>query len=79
MKSFEDILLELARLAILEELTGKKLINKEKYISLYPELAQKQAVFVTLNKKRTSGEPVLISEKFTGQLIFRLSGSEISM
>ncbi len=59
MKTLDQILLELARLAILEELTGKKLIDKEKYLALYPELAQKQAVFVTLNKKRSSGEPVL--------------------
>ncbi len=50
MKTFESILLELARLAIYEELTGKKLIDKNKYLEAYPELGQKQAVFVTLNK-----------------------------
>ncbi len=50
MKTFEQILLELARLAIYEELTGKKLIDKQAYIEKYPALAKEQAVFVTLNK-----------------------------
>jgi len=49
-KGLEQVLLKLARLAIAEELTGKKLINKEVYLQQYPELAQEQAVFVTLNK-----------------------------
>ena len=49
-KSLDQVLLELARLAIAEELTGKKLIDKNKYLQQYPELAQEQAVFVTLNK-----------------------------
>ena len=50
MKTIEQVLLELARLAIYEGLTGKKLIDKNKYLKDYPELSQKQAVFVTLNK-----------------------------
>jgi len=50
MKTFEQVLLEIARLAIYEGLTGKKLIDKDKYLKEYPELGQKQAVFVTLNK-----------------------------
>ena len=50
MKTIEQVLLELARLAIYEELTGKKLIDKRNYLKDHPELGQKQAVFVTLNK-----------------------------
>ncbi len=50
MKTLDDVLLELARLAIYEGLTRKKLIDKQAYINRYPELSKKQAVFVTLNK-----------------------------
>ncbi len=50
MKTLDKVLLEIARLAIYEDLVGKKLIDKQKYIEQFPELAQKQAVFVTLNK-----------------------------
>jgi len=50
MKTLDQILLELARLAIYEELTGEKLIDRDKYLQMYPALAQKQAVFVTLHK-----------------------------
>ncbi len=46
----DRVLLQLARLAIAEELSGKKLINKQKYLQKYPELEHEQAVFVTLNK-----------------------------
>jgi len=47
----KQVLLEIARKAILEKLTGNKLIDKSFYLRKYPELARKQAVFVTLNKK----------------------------
>ncbi len=50
MKTIEQVLLKLARLAIYEKLTGQKLIDKQKLLKEYPELAQKQAVFVTLEK-----------------------------
>jgi len=50
MKTLDQILLALARLAIYEELTGEKLIDRDKYLQMYPALAQKQAVFVTLHK-----------------------------
>ncbi len=57
--NFFLVLLELARLAIMEGLTGEKLIDRQVYLQKYPELAQKQAVFVTLNKKREAGKPTL--------------------
>ncbi len=44
----DDILLKLARLAIAEVFSGDTLIDRQKWISRYPELAEKQAVFVTL-------------------------------
>ena len=47
----KQVLLEIARKAIIEKLTGNKLIDKSFYLQKYPELARKQAVFVTLNKK----------------------------
>jgi len=50
MKTIEQVLLEIARLAIKEGLTGQQLIDKQKYLKNYPELAKEQAVFVTLNK-----------------------------
>ncbi len=50
MKSLEKVMLEIAKLAIMEEFTGKSLINKTYYLTLYPELAKEGAVFVTLNK-----------------------------
>jgi AmmeMemoRadiSam system protein A len=45
------ILPKLARLSILEEFEGKKLIDKEEWIEKYPFLAEKRATFVTLKKK----------------------------
>ena len=45
------ILPKLARLSILEEFEGKKLLNKEEWISKYPFLAEKRATFVTLKMK----------------------------
>ena len=47
---FEKAIIKLARLAIQEQLTGKKLIDKQEWIHNFPELAKKQAVFVTINK-----------------------------
>jgi len=45
------ILTKLARMSILEEFEGKKLIDKQEWISKYPFLAEKRACFVTLKKK----------------------------
>ncbi len=45
------ILPKLARLSILEEFEGKKLINKDEYIKKYPFLLEKRACFVTLKMK----------------------------
>ena len=46
----KKILLKIAKEAIEEELYGKK-IDKELYLSLYPQLREKRAVFVTINKR----------------------------
>ncbi len=43
-------LLEIARDAIKEELTGKKMIDEEALVKAHPELAKKWATFVTLRK-----------------------------
>jgi len=43
-------LLEIARDAIKEELTGKKVLNEEALVKAHPELAKKWATFVTLEK-----------------------------
>ncbi len=48
--SLQKILLQVARQAISEKLTGEKLIDKEKLVEQYPELSEPGAVFVTLNK-----------------------------
>ncbi len=53
------VLTEIARLAILEEFEGKPLIDKRKYLALFPALGKEGVVFVTLNKIRRSGEPEL--------------------
>ncbi len=45
------ILPKIARLSILEEFEGKKLINKEEWIEKYPWLSEKRATFVTLKMK----------------------------
>ncbi len=45
------ILLKLARMSILEEFEGKKLIDKEEWIKKYPFLEEKRACFVTLKMK----------------------------
>ena len=45
------ILPKLARLSILEEFEGKKLIDRDEWISKYPFLAEKRACFVTLKMK----------------------------
>ena len=51
-KELQEVLLEIARESILEELTGEKLIDKSYYLRKYPELAREQAVFVTINKRQ---------------------------
>jgi len=45
------VLLKLARMSILEEFEGKKLIDREEWIKKYPFLAEKRACFVTLKMK----------------------------
>ena len=49
---YSRVLIDIVKLAILEELQGKKLIDKEALIAKYPELLEERATFVTLNKKR---------------------------
>ncbi len=58
MKELDKVILEIARKAIEEEFAGKTLVEKDYYIYLYPVLAQKGAVFVTLNK-RVNGDRIL--------------------
>ncbi len=48
----EDILIDIARKAIAEKLYGKKMLDREGLIERYPELKEKRAVFVTLNKRK---------------------------
>ena len=49
MKSeYDRILIEIAKKAVLEDLQGKKLINKDDYYQKYPSLKEKRATFVTL-------------------------------
>ncbi len=45
----EKALLELARAAIAEEFDSKVVIDRNAWMSRFPQLANKQAVFVTLN------------------------------
>ncbi|WP_024791584.1 AmmeMemoRadiSam system protein A [Lebetimonas sp. JS032] len=45
------ILSKIARLSILEEFEGKKLIDRDEWLKKYPFLAEKRACFVTLKKK----------------------------
>ena len=53
MKRTESlILLDIARKAILEKLTGNSIIDKKELIKQYPVLKENRAVFVTLNKRR---------------------------
>ena len=44
-------LIKLARMSILEEFEGKKLIDKEEWIKKYPYLKENRACFVTLKMK----------------------------
>jgi len=46
----KKILIDIAKAAILEELTGKKIIDREQLLQQYPELGRDGAVFVTLNE-----------------------------
>jgi AmmeMemoRadiSam system protein A len=45
------ILLKLARMSILEEFEGKKLIDRDEWVKNYPFLEEKRACFVTLKMK----------------------------
>ncbi len=45
------ILPKLARLSILEEFEGKKLIDRDEWVEKYPWLEEKRATFVTLKMK----------------------------
>ena len=51
-KEKRKILLNIARKAIAEELTGKKLLDREALLREYPWLAEPGAAFVTLNENR---------------------------
>jgi AmmeMemoRadiSam system protein A len=46
----KHILIEIARNAIVEEFTGKKRIDRDALVCAHPWLAEKGAVFVTLNE-----------------------------
>ncbi|MEO1927784.1 MAG: AmmeMemoRadiSam system protein A [Nautiliaceae bacterium] len=46
----DKVLLKLARMAILEELENKKLIDKNEWVEKYPFLKENRASFVTLKK-----------------------------
>ncbi len=50
LSKLEKVIIDIAKKAILEKFTGKKLIDKEELIQKYPELKEPGAVFVTLNK-----------------------------
>ncbi len=54
-KEIQRLLLKVARLAIEEEFVGRPLIDREALLRQYPVLAEKRAVFVTLNKMRGAG------------------------
>ncbi len=45
---YEQTLLEIAKKAVLEELEGVRLINKDEYYARFPQLKEKGATFVTL-------------------------------
>lgn len=46
----DQILIEIAKKAIAEELTGEKLIDREALLREYPELSGAAALFVTINE-----------------------------
>ena len=48
--SYEQMLLQIARWAIEEKLSGKSLIDKPGFLKRFPQLDDPGAVFVTLNK-----------------------------
>ena len=54
MNNFEKILIEIARMSVIEKLENKKIINKEELYKQFPHLKEKRATFVTLTK--TNGE-----------------------
>ena len=49
----KKILIDIAKKAIAEELTGKKLIDRDALVKEYPELLKPGAVFVTLNENHS--------------------------
>jgi len=51
-KEEQRVLIDIARKAIAEELSGKKLLNKEDLVQKYPWLLEPNAAFVTLNENR---------------------------
>lgn len=50
MESINKILIEIAKNSILDALNKENKFNKEIYLKKYPELLEKRASFVTLNK-----------------------------
>jgi AmmeMemoRadiSam system protein A len=52
LSELDKVILDVAKKAIIEKFTGKKLINKEQLLTRYPELGEPGAVFVTLNKNK---------------------------
>lgn len=49
-KELQKLLLQIAKNAIDEELTNKKLIDRERILKKYPELSKDGAIFVTITK-----------------------------
>ena len=60
ISKYKELLLSIARMAILEELEGKRLIDKQALYEKYPFLKEKAAVFVTLNKRVQEDKPALL-------------------
>ncbi len=52
LSALDKVILDIAKKAIIEKFTGKKLIDKEELVKQYPELGEPGAVFVTLNKNK---------------------------
>ena len=50
LSELDKVILDIAKSAIIEQLTGKQLIDKKNLVRKYPELTEPGAVFVTLNK-----------------------------
>ncbi len=52
MNNINKVLIEIAEKSILEALGKGKKLNKEHYLRQYPQLQEKRATFVTLNKNK---------------------------